>query len=58
MKQSRKPLQSRIDPKEMDKYRLCPKYGNFCRIEEEQEFCIVCRKKMIDECRNYKEPVI
>ena len=67
MKQSRKPLQLmnaaeniqvKINSKELDKYRLCPECGNFCRIEEEQKFCIVCGTKMIEECPNCKEPVI
>ena len=51
-------IQVKINSKEADKYRLCPKCGNFCRIEEEQKFCIVCGEKMIEECPNCKEPLI
>jgi hypothetical protein len=42
----------------VDRYRLCTKCRNFSHYQEEQEYCIVCGEKMIEECPGCKEPII
>jgi len=41
-----------------DRYRLCPKCGNFAHFSLEQFYCVVCGTKMIEECKRCKEPII
>ncbi len=33
-----------------NRYRLCPKCGNFSHIQEEQYYCILCGTKLIEHC--------
>ena len=43
--------------KETDRFKLCLNCGNFCH-EEEQIYCVVCGKKMIEKCPNCEAPII
>lgn len=53
-----KELNNDIKPNVKLKYRLCTSCGNYCHIDEDQKFCIVCGEKMIEECPGCKEPII
>lgn len=33
------------------RYKICSCCGNFSRIEEEQEYCVLCGTKLSDSCR-------
>jgi rRNA maturation endonuclease Nob1 len=41
-----------------DRYKLCPKCGNFSHFTEPQDFCMVCGTKFLTECFTCHEPII
>ncbi|MHB8337705.1 MAG: double zinc ribbon domain-containing protein [Ignavibacteriaceae bacterium] len=47
-----------MEKRETDKFKLCLKCGNFCSINEDQIFCVVCGDKMTEKCKNCEAPII
>ncbi|MBI3580006.1 MAG: zinc ribbon domain-containing protein [Ignavibacteriales bacterium] len=41
-----------------NRYRLCPKCGNFSHVAEEQFFCILCGTKLIEACNQCGKPIL
>jgi len=41
----------------LERYRLCPKCGNFSNLEEEHLYCILCGTKLIDRCPHCEAPI-
>jgi hypothetical protein len=42
----------------VNRYRLCPKCGNFSHVLEEQYFCILCGTKLIEQCTQCGTPIL
>ncbi|MDL1894572.1 hypothetical protein FBQ87_17040 [Sphingobacteriales bacterium CHB3] len=40
------------------RYKLCPHCGNFSEFSAEHIFCIVCGVKLLEECKQCREPII
>ncbi len=41
-----------------DRYKICPKCGNFTNYTDANGFCHLCGSLFISECPECKEPVI
>jgi hypothetical protein len=41
-----------------NRYRLCPKCGNFSHVLEEQFYCILCGTKLIEQCGQCAKPIL
>jgi hypothetical protein len=41
-----------------DRYKICPKCGNFTNYSDTNSYCHLCGTKYVSECTECKEPVI
>ncbi len=41
-----------------DRYKICPKCGNFTNYSDSNGYCHLCGSLYISECTDCKEPVI
>lgn len=43
---------------ERERFRVCPKCGNFVGFSDSPVFCMVCGSRLIEECPSCREPII